>query len=85
MVPDRSQENTGLEDMNFASHAQGSEEEFIETTQESDGTEDVVQLPEDPVVDTGLEGGALPSTSQSEEPFSDSPAQTEVKPGIWLS
>lgn len=49
---------------------------------------EIMQLPDDTVADTGLEGGALPSTSQSEsiaEPFGDHQSRREVKPVIRLS
>lgn len=63
-------------------------EEVLDTFSEGPDTEQTQQLPKDPVVDTGLEGGELLPTSQSQssaEPFCNRPARRQVKPVVRLS
>lgn len=63
-------------------------ERDVDTIPEGQDTEQTQLLPADTVVDTGLEGGALPSTSQSQSSADlvhDRPARRQVKPVIRLS
>ncbi|KAK0134676.1 Paraneoplastic antigen Ma1 [Merluccius polli] len=63
-------------------------QEGDDTVLEGQATEQTQQLPKDAVVDTGLEGGALPSTSQSQssaEPVCNRPIRRQVKPVVRLS
>lgn len=63
-------------------------EEVVEEISEGGDTEQTQQLPIDPVVDTGLEGGELHPTSQSQcsaEPVCNRPVRIQVKPVVRLS
>ena len=63
-------------------------EEDADEISEGQDTEQIQQLPKDTVVHTGLEGGELPSTSQSQssvEPGCNRPARRQVKPVVRLS
>ncbi|XP_023190648.1 uncharacterized protein LOC111608786 [Xiphophorus maculatus] len=58
------------------------------TVSEAEEEPEVRQLPDDPVADAGLAGGALPLASQSEssaEPLSDHQSRREIRPVIRLS
>lgn len=63
-------------------------EEDVDEISEGQDTEPIRQLPKDTVVHTGLEGGELPSTSQSQssaESGCNRPARRQVKPVVRLS
>ena len=63
-------------------------EESVGAIPEGQDAEQIQQLPKDTVVYTGLEGGELPSTSQSQssaEPVCNRPVRRQVKPVVRLS
>lgn len=63
-------------------------EEIVDAIPEGQDTEQIQQLPKDTVAHTGLEGGELPSTTQSQssaEPVCNHPARRQVKPVVRLS
>ncbi|XP_041837251.1 uncharacterized protein LOC121637270 [Melanotaenia boesemani] len=66
----------------------GDTEEEVDAVPEGQDIEQFQQLPKDTVVDTGLEGGELPSASQSQgtaEPICNRPVRRRVKPIVRLS
>lgn len=60
----------------------------MEEISKGEDTEQTQQLPINPVLDTGLEGGELHPSSQSQcsaEPVGHRPARRQVKPVVRLS